>query len=317
MKGMTKEEFWKNFNIGREVQLSGNFIYDGLLVFEQMEHFYNEDEAFEFFYFISVGLERLLKANIILIEHTENSNQSDFEQSLITHNHSDLCKRIEKKYQLNFGKVHYEFLHILTKFYKSIRYDRFSLDNYRYNEKGKNILISFLNKYLKIEISNEFLKITPNDKKIKRFVGKVIGKIASSLYDILWKESHRLGIYTYEIRSYSKAYKVFLEKNYTFEKERILQKEVLVYLLKNDEETGFKEHIDNFLPPLEFMNGSENTYTKCLFDLSKCAEFLEELEARYEDLDDKINRFAAIDVIGNDNIIFEKDMDDDFFNELI
>ncbi|MPN13625.1 hypothetical protein SDC9_160947 [bioreactor metagenome] len=104
MSGMTKEEFWKNFNIGREVQLSGNFIYDGLLIFDQMEHFSNEDEIFEFLYFVSVGLERLLKACVVLIEHSDDTDQKEFEQGLITHNHSDLLMRVEKKHQLNLGK---------------------------------------------------------------------------------------------------------------------------------------------------------------------------------------------------------------------
>ncbi|WP_296621758.1 hypothetical protein [Marivirga sp.] len=311
MAQMTKEEFWKNFNIGREVQLSGNFIYDGLLVFEQMEHFYNEDEIFEFFYFISVGIERLLKANVVLIEHSFDSVQSELENSLRTHNHTELKNRIEEKHNLHLGKVHNEFLQILTKFYKTTRYDRFSIYNYQHYDKEKDVLISFLKKYLAREIHTNFLNPTANDIKIKKFIGRVIGKIISSLYDILHEESHRLNIYSYEIRTFSKAYKIFLEKDFTFEREKILQKEILVYLLQNTEDSGFKEHIKKHLPPLEFLNGSENTYTKCLLDLSKCSEFLDELEARYDDLEDKKQRFAAIAVIGNDNLIFRKDMADE------
>ena len=56
----------------------------------------------------------------------------------------------------------------------------------------------------------------------------------------------------------------------------------------------------------------ENTYVKCLFDVSQCGEFLDEIEAKYEVIEDKEHRFAAIDVIGNEHIIFEKDMDDEF-----
>lgn len=312
MQRMTKEEFWKNFNIGREVQLSGNFIYDGLLVFEQMENFCNEDEIFEFLYFISVGLERLLKANIVLLEHSDNQSQDDFEKSLITHNHSELLSRIYKNKEHNFGKVHIELIQVLTKFYKSFRYDRFSLVNYRSYDKEKNVLIAYLNKHLNINISCEFLEVTPNDNRLKKFVGKTIGKIVNQIYENIRNESYRLGIYTYEIRSLSKAYKIFLEQDFTFERERILQKEILIHLLKNEEESGSKEHINEHLPPLEFDNCMENTYVKCLFDVSRCGEFLDELEARYEELGDKKHRFAAIDVIGNEYIIFEKDMDDDF-----
>ncbi len=314
MRRMTKEEFWKNFNIGREVQLSGNFIYDGLLILEQMEHFYNEDEVFEFFYFISVGLERLLKANVVLIEHSTELNQAELEKSLITHNHSDLIARIEKKHKINFGKVHREFIQIIALFYKSLRYNRFNIQNYQDYDKERDVLVDFLNKHMDIKISNEFLSITPNDKRTKKFLGKLIGKIVTTLYEILWEESHSLGIYTYEIRTFSKAYKIFLEKDFNFERERILQKEILIHLLRNEEDSGFKEHITKHLPPLEFMNCTENTYTKCLLDITKCPEFLDELEARYDEIEDKKYRFEAIDVIGSD-IEFEKDMEEDFYED--
>lgn len=311
MNEMTKQQFWKNFNIGREVQLSGNFIYDGLLVFEQMEHFYNEDEIFEFLYFLSVGLERLLKANVVLIEHSEDINQQELEASLITHNHADLIRRIEKKHQLNLGKVHKEFIQLLTFFYKSIRYDRFNIDNYRNYEKEKNLFVNFINKHLDVTINNDFIIVTPNDKKYKRFIGKIVGKLTSSLYEILREEAYRLNLYTYEIRTYSKAYKIFMEANFTFENERILQKEILVFLIQNKNNAGFMKHIESNLPPIEFENGSENYYAKGLFDLTKCSEYLEELEARYEELDDKKHRFAAIDVIGNENIDLDDAYDDD------
>lgn len=84
--------------------------------------------------------------------------------------------------------------------------------------------------------------------------------------------------------------------------------------MRNKEDTGFKEHINKHLPPLEFQNCTENTYTKCLFDITKCPEYLDELEARYEELDDKKTRIDAVDVIGSD-IYFVKDMEDDFYED--
>ena len=310
MNNFTKEEFWKNFNIGREVQLAGNFIYDGLLIFDKMESFYNEDEIFEFLYFISVGIERLIKADIILIEHSNEINQDEFENSLRSHNHSELIKRINKSHELNLGKVHNEFIQILSKFYKSCRYDRFGLDDFENSNKEKSILINFINKYLEINISNEFLSVTPNDKRIKSFIGRTIKKIVDSLYEVVRIESRKLNIYTYEVRTFSKAYKIFLEKDFTFEREKILQKEVLIHLLKNSEDSGFKKHISDHLPPLEFDNYLENTYSKCLFDLTKCSEFLDELEHLYEEQENKKFRFEALDVIGSD-IHFTKDIEDE------
>ena len=45
---MDSSTFWKNFNLGTELQISGSFIYNGLLVFDEMETFYHEEEIFEF-----------------------------------------------------------------------------------------------------------------------------------------------------------------------------------------------------------------------------------------------------------------------------
>jgi hypothetical protein len=68
---MDASTFWKNFNLGTELQVSGNFIYNSLSIFDKMETFYHEEEIFEFLYNLSVGIERLLKINVILIEHSD------------------------------------------------------------------------------------------------------------------------------------------------------------------------------------------------------------------------------------------------------
>lgn len=308
---MTSKEFWKNFNIGREVQLSGNFIYDGILVFEQMEHFHNEDEIFEFLYFISVGLERLMKANIVLIEHSEEIDQNKLEESLITHNHSDLINRIIANRNLTLGKVHNAFIQMLTKFYKTYRYDRFNLQYSSTYDKERSVFVDFLNNHYSSQTNNTEIKTSQNNERIKKFIGNIISKIVTQLYSIIKSESHRLGLYTYEVRTYSKAYKIFLEEDFTFKRERILQKEILIYLLQNNEDTGFKEHINTHLPALEFENGYENDYVKPLIDLSKCHEVLDELEAIYEDIDKVGHRIGAINAIGSD-IHFIKDIEEDF-----
>jgi len=64
-----KEFFWKNIRLGTELQISGSFIYNSLSIFDQMETFYYEEECFEFLYNLSVGIERLMKICIILIEN--------------------------------------------------------------------------------------------------------------------------------------------------------------------------------------------------------------------------------------------------------
>ncbi|MCB1195609.1 hypothetical protein KDK77_05435, partial [bacterium] len=93
---MDKKYFWKNFNLGTELRLSGNFIYNGLKTFNDMHNLDYEEEIFEFLYNIAVGIERLEKILIILIEHNNTSNQKEFENSLKNHNHLYLLNRIRK-----------------------------------------------------------------------------------------------------------------------------------------------------------------------------------------------------------------------------
>lgn len=112
----TPEYFWKNFRLGTELQVSGSFIYNALYFFDQIEHFRNEYEIFEFLYNVSVGLERLEKIAVVLLEHDTVQNQKDFEASLKPHNHLKLFEKIRKRRTVQLDKVHNKFITLLSDF---------------------------------------------------------------------------------------------------------------------------------------------------------------------------------------------------------
>jgi hypothetical protein len=126
---MNRDQAWMNFNLGQELHVSGAFIYVGLRRFHEMRTLDNTDEIFEFLYNVSVGLERLLKIAVVLLEHTEDADQHELEESLITHNHQDLLKRVRQHVKLNLSAPHNEFLALLGNFYTTLRYDRFMLSS--------------------------------------------------------------------------------------------------------------------------------------------------------------------------------------------
>lgn len=64
---MNRMEFWKNFKLGEELDISGSFIYNGLRYLHEMRTLHHETEIFEVLYNLAVGLERLLKVTVILI----------------------------------------------------------------------------------------------------------------------------------------------------------------------------------------------------------------------------------------------------------
>lgn len=310
---MDSSTFWKNFNLGTELQVSGSFIYNGLLVFDEMESFYHEEEIFEFLYNISVGIERLLKINVILIEHNNEINQDVFFKSIKNHNHQNLLKSISNKHKLKESKSKNAFIQLLNNFYNELRYDRYTNEDSINNNKEKKSLINFLEKYLKIKISNEFLSVSQNDRVIKQFIGEVMKSIVAEQYEIIRKEASRLNIYTYEIRSNSKAYKIFIMEQFTFDFENRIQKELFIKFLANNNNSSLIAFTKEF-KPLEFESYDENYYAKCMFKKLETLNLDGELDVLYENIENLEERIDFLDGIGNDMVRFYSE-DDELFED--
>lgn len=302
--------FWKNFRLGTELQISGSFIYNALYFFDKMEHFYYEHECFEFLYNTAVGIERLEKVAIVLLEHNEDIDQNNFEKTLITHNHLELLNRIKKLTPINLGKTHINFLQLLSDFYRSTRYDRFGIDSVYHQNQDKEQLIKFVSDELKIEVSAGMMFPTEIDERIRKFIGKTVSTISTKLYEIIDNKAHELNIYTYKLDYSSKAFKIFVEKGYSFFEEKTLQKEILIHLLNNKETDGFKEYIKT-IEPLQLENYDANEYIKFLLDFHKRRLMLGELQYQYEENEFGKERLDKVNIIGADNVSFELD-DDDF-----
>jgi len=312
---MDSSTFWKNFNLGTELQVSGSFIYNGLLVFDEMESFYREEEIFEFLYNISVGIERLLKINVILIEHTNEINQDVFFKSVKNHNHQKLLKSISNKYKLKESKSKNAFIQLLNNFYNELRYDRYTNKDSINNNKEKKSLINFLEKYLKIKISNEFLNVSQNDRTTKQFIGEVVKSIVVEQYEIIRKEASRLNIYTYEIRYNSKAYKIFMMEQFTFEFENRVQKELFIKFLANDKNSPLISFVKE-IEPLEFDNYDENYYVKCMLSKLAVLNLDGELDVLDENIENLEERTDFLDGIGNDMVRFDSEEDELFEDEI-
>jgi hypothetical protein len=302
--------FWKNFRLGTELQVSGTFIYNALYAFDRLEHFHYEHEIFEFLYNISVGIERLEKIAIILLEGDSIADQEEFEKTLITHNHLELMQRICKLKELRIGKSHRKFLQLITEFYKSTRYSRYNLSSVYSADKDKSRFVGFLEEELGLQIDAKSFFPTPNDPRIKKYVGKLIGKICSQLYEIIREEAHRLRIFTYEIPYGSKAFKIFIGGEYTFETERILQKEILVHLMNGDIHTPHYKLIKD-IPPIDLSDYySIKAQIEWLFDIVKCQGGFGGLEVLYEENHfgkDRIERLQLLEA----DIDFDEDDSDE------
>jgi hypothetical protein len=209
---MKPTEFWKNFKLGEELSVSGAFIYNGVRRFHELKKLDHTDDLFEIFYNLAVGFERLLKLFVVLLEHKDSDDQEAFEKSLITHSHLNLLGRIKKHVTLNLGTQHNDFLDMLGRFYKQIRYGRYALTSVFDHQRERAELLAFLAKHLNVEFSDDSPFGVTNDDRYRKFVRQIATKICGELYEGVKNRAGELNLYTYELRSGSKAETVFLGK---------------------------------------------------------------------------------------------------------
>src|SRR3546814_7274490 len=75
---MSRSELWKNFRLGEELDVTGTFIYNGLRRFHELHKLDYSADLFEVFYQLSVGIERLMKIALVLLEHDDANDQDAF-----------------------------------------------------------------------------------------------------------------------------------------------------------------------------------------------------------------------------------------------
>lgn len=309
---MNPSDFWKNFRLGEEIQISGTFIYNGLRRFHELRKLDFADELFEFLYELSIGLERLLKIAVVLYEHTDNSDQEELEKSLITHTHLDLVARLQKHVELKLGTTHNDLLSLLGTFYKSLRYDRFALSSVYEGKKEAKAIRSLLVKHLKVEFPDEDSFFgTDNNDQYRKFIRRTVLKIAREVYSVIKDRAGQINLYTYELRHESKAESVFL-REVDIADEDILWKELLIFFMNVKADTGYLQFLRG-TPPLEFDPALVPDYLDCFKSDSSKAGVMDELEHLYGEMDrdERNERLQQMGIIGALNVFFGDD-DDDF-----
>jgi len=309
---MNREQVWKNFDLGRELDISGAFVYNGLRRFHEMSNLDNPDDIFEVLYGLSIGLERILKVTLVFLEHNDDVDQAEFEESLITHNHLELLKRVRAKRDLPFGDVHVALLELLRSFYKSGRYDRFTLAPAWNPDKEKKALHTFLERELQVSLEPEWdLMPVRNEPRYRTFLGKTALKVARELFKIISAEARILNLYTYELRSGSKAQWVFLRDRVDFQDEDVLLKELLLFFMNTDDDAGLIGMMRE-VEPLDFDPALAVDYFDCFRSAEKQEMAIDELEEHYVDIEDVGDRLELMSVIGNPNVQFPDEEDDEF-----
>lgn len=298
-------EFWKNFKLGEEISVSGVFIYNGMRRFHEMQKLDFTDEVFEVLYNLSVGLERLLKVAVVLLEHKETTNQKELEDSLITHSHLDLLKRVKKHVPIKLASAHNDFLGLLSTFYKSLRYDRFTLSSAYNAEREVEAVCDFLRKHLHIDLPNgSSIFGTANEDRYRRFIRRTVLKISRAVYEVVEERARALNLYTYELRHGSKAETVFL-REIDISDEDVLWKELLVFFMNTKSTSGYL-HFLRGITPLDFDPELVGDYLDCFQSDASKAFVMDELEHHYEEMEGKKGeRLELMKVIGSPTVYFD------------
>jgi hypothetical protein len=297
---MTPENWWKNFALGMEINAAGAFVYNGIKALHEIRSLNYPIDSFEVLYNLSVGVERLLKVAIILVEHHDKIDIEQFEGSLRSHNTIDLANRLSAKERLNLGGVHLEFLSLLSKFYKSHRYGRYLLSAVPDIDKEKYLFLEFIFKHLRnIKPSDNETDCIQNTDQIRKFVGKVVKKICSEVFGVVDKRAQELNIYTNEIRSGSKAFKVFYGERLDFIDEELKKKEILLFLMNPNSKGAHIDLLRSF-EALALDPGMTPNYIQALLNDASLSFVEEEIDEIYREVTDRQQRFEFLGIMDND-----------------
>lgn len=276
---------------------------------DKCEHLENEDELFDMLYHLAVGFERLFKVAIVLLEHTPDTDQVEFEKSLITHDHMKLLERLRENGPFELSTPHHALLSCLSRFYQRFRYDRFSLASVTDREKERADFKRFIAAGIGVELGQgESIFVTYDMPRIRRFVGRTVGKITERAFELAKTAAESNHLYTYEIRADSKAYKLFIRKEYDFLKEDIAWKELLIYLLKTKDPSNLTRLISK-TAPLDFDSGDAVGYLEAFRSETKKTELVDLVEVLHQERKPLHDRLELLDVIGEQtaNLSFEDD----------
>lgn len=304
---MTPSEFWQNFKLGQEQEIAANFIYDGLRNLHVMRTLGMETEIFPVLYNLSIGLERLFKVAIVLLDFDDSTDIDKFEKGIKTHDHPRLLGRIEKDPSFKIGPVHKELLGLLSVFYDEQRYDRFRLQSLTVFSKDKKAFLDFLHKHLGIDIKEESsIFYVQNSPEVKTFIGKLVKDIVRQLYESIRRSASAKNLSTDEISSaYSKAAKVLLgDKPIVFENEDVAMIELLIFLMKT-KDSPLIDFMKTMKPlPLDPALDSEYLQALLYKRPSEIQNAIDEIESHHEDVKDLKDRLEAIKAIKDPDVSF-------------
>lgn len=238
-KDIDRDLLTLNYSIREELQISGTLIWRAINELDKI-HFNQGNEPnmhlveypFLTLYHASQGVERIQKAIVELVckkEHIKEEEKTCVYDLLMSHAHDRLNSWIEEKEGIKVSTNCKKLIGILTRFYNTVRYVRYSDEGYmRTNTPEYDLLIELKSK-----------NCSDLNSDIKNNFGNYLGQLASTYYNVFYKLCSDLHIYAYELECDSAALIVYYghqERSKNLYKELTERqqgkKEVLYWLIK-------------------------------------------------------------------------------------
>lgn len=227
-----------NFSIRQELQISGALLWKSINALSKIYFNINGKSnehliEYPFFtlYFASQGIERIQKAIVELVckkNHIPEKEKNSVYDLLMSHAHDRLNNWIEEKEDIKLNTNCRKLIDILTRFYNTVRYARYSDESYLRSTTPEYDLL------LELKTTNS---LDSNDN-IKNNFGNYLGKLANTYFTIYDKLCSEMNIFAYELEYDSAASIVYgyREKPKNLYKEFLLRqnakKEILYWLMK-------------------------------------------------------------------------------------
>lgn len=288
-KDIDRDLLTLNFSIRQEFQISGALLWKSINALSKT-YFCADSQAKEhlveypFFtlYFASQGIERMQKAIVELIckkNHIPEAEKDSVYDLLMSHAHDRLNNWIEEKTNIKANTNCRKLLDILSRFYNTVRYARYSDETYLKSTTPEYDLLLELKASDSLELNDE----------IKNNFGNYLGRLAHMYFSIYNALCTALDIYAYELEYDSAACIVYghgeKPKNLykEFERRQKAKKEVLYWLMKKAAE--YPKYSIAEADALDFDADSIEHYLwELIFNSEDGQDYYDEVDCLYDEL---------------------------------
>lgn len=308
-------QYFKNFNIGHEIDLAGTFAYNALTILNSERNIYQNDQIFMFLYNAAVSIERIQKCVLFLYGTYDLSDIETFALELKIHSQPALQNKINDHTKKKLSKEQNALLDLLKNFYEQGRYSNFSINaSYDYKAEFEVFVKKYYNPTM-VETSI-FSHDTYITEHAKERIGRTLGKLLCYYYELIKYKAREENLYTYELRDGSPAEKVFLNLfpksslQAVHESERNALAELILYLCTTTDSTGYFNYIRK-IEHLPFDPFMVQEYLVDIMNRSIPQSLVDEVATKYEDMSrsEIKDRKDAISIIGAQNVSFPEDDD--------